>query len=270
MRLTISAFSLLCVASSASAQLHFEVATVKPSSPLTQMDEMHMKVMRRVRPTGLINSPDPGRVRIEKQPMLDILAAAYNMRVEQVTAPGWAADAPFDIEATVPTKTESDPPNHLNLMLQTLLKERFGLVAHIEERTLSGYALVVAKGGPKFQDATPPEPNLTKEDLMERNRKMMAQRGKDHKPGANWSSYNNISMADFAGNLTSTIGGPVTDQTNLTGKYALSIETWADTPEEPGFTIFQAVEKLGLKLEPRKVPVPTLVVETLAKLPTEN
>lgn len=270
MRARIFPAVVLFISSSASAQLRFEVATVKPSGPLTQIDEMRNRVMRRARRTGLIDSPDPGRVHIQKQPMLDILAAAYTLRAEQVSAPGWAADTAFDIEATVPAKTESDPPTRLNLMLQALLKDRFGLVEHLEERALNGYALVVAKGGPKLKEAAPSDPTLTKEDLIARNRKALEAMRKEHKPGSSASHYGSTTMEEFAGNLASTIGSAVIDQTNLPGKYAFSTETWPDTPEEPGFTIFQSVEKLGLKLEPRKITVPTLVVDKLSKIPTEN
>jgi uncharacterized protein (TIGR03435 family) len=202
--------------------------------------------------------------------MLDILAAAYSLRAEQVSAPGWTADTALDIEAVVPLKAETDPPNRLNIMLQALLRERFGMVAHIEERIFGGYSLAVAKGGPKLQEATPPDPNLSKEDLMARNRKARDQMHKDMKPMLSRATCSSISMSEFAANLAGILHNPVTDQTNLKGKYAFTLETRADTPEEPGFTIFQAVEKPGLKLEPRKIPVPTLVVDNLAKLPTEN
>ena len=37
-----------------------------------------------------------------------------------------------------------------------------------------------------------------------------------------------------------------------------------------GDTLFNAVEKLGLKLEPRKAPIEALVIEAAQKTPTEN
>jgi uncharacterized protein (TIGR03435 family) len=40
--------------------------------------------------------------------------------------------------------------------------------------------------------------------------------------------------------------------------------------EPSGGTIFEAVQQLGLKLEARKSPVETIVVEHLEKMPTEN
>jgi uncharacterized protein (TIGR03435 family) len=61
----------------------------------------------------------------------------------------------------------------------------------------------------------------------------------------------------------------VVDETGLTGKYAVTIETWKN-PDVPGGTIFDAVEKLGLKLEARKVTVETVVVDQVSKTPTAN
>jgi uncharacterized protein (TIGR03435 family) len=37
-----------------------------------------------------------------------------------------------------------------------------------------------------------------------------------------------------------------------------------------GDTLFSAVEKLGLKLEPRKAPIEMLVIDRSLKTPTEN
>ena len=35
-------------------------------------------------------------------------------------------------------------------------------------------------------------------------------------------------------------------------------------------SIFVAIQKLGLKLEPRKAPIKTIVIDHLEKTPTEN
>jgi uncharacterized protein (TIGR03435 family) len=63
--------------------------------------------------------------------------------------------------------------------------------------------------------------------------------------------------------------GPVADETGLTGKYSVTIETWKNA-DVPGGTIFDAVEKLGLKLERRKVTVETVVVDQVSKMPKAN
>jgi uncharacterized protein (TIGR03435 family) len=52
-------------------------------------------------------------------------------------------------------------------------------------------------------------------------------------------------------------------------KYSITIETWKD-PDAPGGTVFEAVDKLGLKLEPRKGAVESVVVDQVSKTPTAN
>jgi len=96
------------------------------------------------------------------------------------------------------------------------------------------------------------------------------------------------------------IGGPsakpVVDETGMTGHYEVSLNlsladlmaagrssgqgmpgggpgggtTEASDPGGAGSTIYATVEKMGLKLEPRKAPVEQLVVDSAEKMPTEN
>jgi uncharacterized protein (TIGR03435 family) len=45
----------------------------------------------------------------------------------------------------------------------------------------------------------------------------------------------------------------------------------ADAASDPSSgSVFTAVQKLGLKLEPRKAPLETIVIDHLEKTPTEN
>jgi uncharacterized protein (TIGR03435 family) len=77
---------------------------------------------------------------------------------------------------------------------------------------------------------------------------------------------------------------PVVDKTGLEGPWDFHLDVRLAPPpgsatgaivagpgpgSTDGPTIFEAVEQIGLKLEPRKVPVPVLVVDHLA-MPTEN
>lgn len=59
------------------------------------------------------------------------------------------------------------------------------------------------------------------------------------------------------------------DATGLTGTYSVAIEM-PQNPDDWGSTIFDVVEKLGLKLERREVPVDILVVDQVSKVPTPN
>jgi uncharacterized protein (TIGR03435 family) len=75
--------------------------------------------------------------------------------------------------------------------------------------------------------------------------------------------------------LTETIsrltGRVVADKTGLPGRYNVKLE-WAsdERPDIPGPSIFTAVqEQLGLKLEPHKGPVDSLVIDKAEK-PNNN
>jgi len=63
--------------------------------------------------------------------------------------PDWATRERFDIRAVMPEgATEQDVPE----MLKTLLAERFGLRAHIEQRPYPVFELIVGPAGPKFSE----------------------------------------------------------------------------------------------------------------------
>jgi uncharacterized protein (TIGR03435 family) len=78
-----------------------------------------------------------------------------------------------------------------------------------------------------------------------------------------------ITTEELASRLVRFAEAPVVDKTGLTGKYSVTIETWKNA-DVPGGTVFDAVEKLGLKLEARKVTVETVVVDQVSKTPTAN
>ena len=103
-------------------------------------------------------------------------------------------------------------------------------------------------------------------------------------------------MAAFADQISQFVDKPIVDQTELNGVYQLKIElNMADViavarargmnipaaPNAPGglagaasdpggSSIFDAVQKLGLKLEARKLPVEMIVIDKIEKTPTEN
>ena len=212
----------------------------------------------------MIPIDDPGRVRLEGWALLDLIAAAYSVRATQVSGPAWLSDQGFDIEAKVPDGSRKE---ELNAMLQSLLEERFGLKAHRSTQTGQGFALAVGKNGPKLKPAEPPlDPQKRIADVQERmqeNREsgtalggLTPHRGLDH-------------HRRIGSRLVRFAEAPVVDKTGLTGKYSATIETWKNA-DVPGGTVFDAVEKLGLKLEPRKVTVETVVVDQVSKTPTAN
>jgi uncharacterized protein (TIGR03435 family) len=86
--------------------------------------------------------------------------AFFTSRVDGL--PDWAADDRFDVTALI------NPDDYCRwypmsaakqaLALQAVLRDRFHMQWHYETRQLPGFALVVAKGGPKFKAADPSKP----------------------------------------------------------------------------------------------------------------
>jgi len=206
---------------------------------------------------------------------------AYGVQPNQVIGPEWIASTPFDVVANVPAGVTRD---QMKLMLRTLLAERLGVQVHRETRQVPAYALVVAKNGPKMTrgDAPPASPGFP--TIGPGTRFGMQADGRYHVKG------DRIPMTEFAKILTVFLGEPVTNATGLEGYFVFEMEFVPEehapalasaTTEQPpenttatlkaGPTIFAALEeKLGLKLETRKVPLDVVVVDHAERAPTEN
>jgi uncharacterized protein (TIGR03435 family) len=265
------------VAQTPAAGPQFEVASVKPAAndQAGGPPAMVRQMRRNNQPPGAIPMAGPDRVSAKGWSLLDLIAAAHSVRATQVSGPAWLSDQDFDVEAKVPDGTAKD---ELHAMLQSLLEERFGLKVHRSSQTGQGFALVVGKDGSKLTLAAPPvapDPGLSDEDRkaqaqqkMQANLAAMRERSQEV-GGLNSSSWSSITAGDLAAQLVRLAGAPVVDETGLTGKYSVRIETWTNS-DVPGGTVFDAVEKLGLKLEPRKVTVETVVVDAVSKTATAN
>src|SRR5208282_1248489 len=91
--------------------------------------------------------------------------------------------------------------------------------------------------------------------------------GPNGKPGngPNSVTMRKCSMSQLADLLTN-FGHPIVDKTGLIGDYEFTL-SW---DEDAGPTLYTAIqEQLGLKLEPQKVPVSFIVIESAQK-PSEN
>jgi uncharacterized protein (TIGR03435 family) len=84
-------------------------------------------------------------------------------------------------------------------------------------------------------------------------------------------------MTSLAGTLPRLVGRPVVDLTELPGRYDFDLEFSREDvnvigpPEsEFGTSIFASIQRIGLKLEPRKLPLDAIVVTGAEKTPLEN
>jgi uncharacterized protein (TIGR03435 family) len=178
--------------------------------------------------------------------------------------PDWLTRQHYDLNA----KAEGSAlltREQMRPLLQNLLEERFHLKARRERKIVPGYALVIAKGGPRLQ------PNKGAPVFgME---------------GSFRIKWQNVSVESFARALVNAVKQPVIDKTGIKGMYDFDLEygphglasedpVFANLPERfyanlPDiFTVLR--EKLGLKLVPEKVAIDTLVIDRVDKVPTEN
>jgi uncharacterized protein (TIGR03435 family) len=193
---------------------------------------------------------------------------AYDIRSERLLGKPRGLDSVrYDIVAITP---DGPPvPGRLNLMMRSLLADRFKLVTHTETRELHYYAMVVDKNGPKVHAEAPTGP-------VGQNPFGMTARG--HLTGAR------VSTEMLAKVLTDKLGRFVEDRTGLKGVFDFTLD-WADA--ESGFdgsdglvssaelrsaeSIFTAMqEQLGLRLEARKGQVSVVVIDHVEKRPSEN
>jgi uncharacterized protein (TIGR03435 family) len=315
------------------AKLAFEVASIKPSPPLSS-------IISEVQ-SGKLNlgmRMDGSRVDLRFMSLTSMLSFAYKVKAYQIAGPDWLKSQMFEIHAKLPEGSNKD---QVPEMMQTLLAERFKLTLHRETRDLPVYALIVGKNGPKLKEAeeepaapaaenNPAKPPAAKEGagketvsvstpdgdikIKQEGRGMVVDGGKNGQMrmtmGENGSmrmEVGKMKMPEFAELLTQFTDRQVIDMTDLKGSYQVALDlpleelmnmarrlmpdlaglagggvsapgaaapstglsgTGASDPT--GGAMFQAVQQLGLKLDPRKVPTETIVVDHIEKDPTEN
>ena len=221
----------------------FEVASVKPAPPQADPN------------TGSWSPPGRGRFTATHVSLALLLHLAYGIDDSQIAnKPDWLETNLYDIVAK-PEDGISLTRDELKPRLQDLLQQRFHLVAHIETRSSRGYALIIAKGGPHL---TP-----TKADHFPGFRINVSS---GQMRGANWS------LPQLAQYLTSAAGFPVVDQTALPGSYdiAFSYEPNLDADSTLPPLNVALKQATGLLLKPQKIPVETLVIDSVDKTPTAN
>ena len=258
----------------------FEVASVKASGPVTPSRGTWTDVWTDVMSSGLRRLPDG--ITASQETVHSLIISAYGVLPYQIVGgPDWVKRDRFEITAKAGTDV---PIAQIELMMQSLLEDRFKLVAHREQREMRHQALVLAKGanvlGPGlFRMDVACTPMAVNELRRQFPEKYLSPLG-----NGLISSCSNRGVTALAASLASDLGTPVIDATGLEGPFywAFSAE-WPrrnsnlgsnlgaplrDPSELPALsTAFE--EQLGLKLESRKGPIDVLVIDSVSK-PTEN
>jgi uncharacterized protein (TIGR03435 family) len=236
------------------------------------------------------NMAPGGRLNLVNAPVRNLITRAYAVQPFQVIdAPEWVTNDRFDVIA----KAEGDAtPDQINVMIRSLLADRFKLVARRESRELPVYFLTAARQGGQ------PGPAL-KAAAIDCS---AAGRGRPGGPAAGASGpvpgpgrgggcqmmmtpgrmqAAGQPLAAVASLLANQVGRPVLDKTGMGGAFDFTL-TWLPemgrgapvAPLPPGIelppidpdapSLFTALqEQLGLKLEPGRAPVDVIVIESI-------
>jgi uncharacterized protein (TIGR03435 family) len=279
----------------AQAPLNFEVASVRaadskpPYTPIPAAGVIK----------GGPGTDDPGRISYTWVLVRRLLMDAFGVPLDQIAGSDWVLgqDARFDIAAKVP---EGATKEQVKEMLLNLLKDRFHLAYHSEQKDFDVYTLVVAKGGSKLKDAAPADGPLPPPPVPG-TRAVAAPSDRDGFPilpagrsnaqghtekGVSRMTFRMSTPATLLGMLGFSLGGARTvDHTGLTGKYDFQIVfsqlglpgiggrggLAVDDITDPAPDLFTALEKqLGLKLEKSKTKLDVVVIDHMDKQPTEN
>jgi len=271
-RVTLAALLAGAAFSQTGTQPAFEVADIHPSPKIAA------NVAR-----GPFTSA--ARYELRNASLVDFIAKAYGVDNDKVVGgPSWIEYDRFDLRAKMPPGTNFDTAK---LMLQALLADRFKLVARKETQEMPAFALTVGKGKPKLKETEGSSDNGCRFGLQGMPGPAV-EGGPAQAPAAPMLNVTcrNMTMAAFAENLRTMPGSaeflktsPVLDKTELTGAYdfefkmslgGLIIINGASPPASQNVTVADALDKqLGLKLDPVKVPLPVVVVES-ANQPTPN
>jgi uncharacterized protein (TIGR03435 family) len=251
----------------------FDVVSVKPNK-------------RAADPTRSSVLPG-GQYNASRTSLYELILTAYGIerfpKEQLVGGPSWIMRERFDIVAKATgelTARGADPT--LPGALRGLLRDRFGLVVHIEPREFPVYALKVEQEGRLGPNLLPISIDCAAIPIGERDRPC-----RTSGPGARGRYFaDSTTLTGLAAVLRLYVDRLVLDHTGLQGHFKVELN-WATPPtsslavlaagrpDEPlpsreGPSIFEAVqEQLGLTLEPTVASLNVVVIES-AHFPTPD
>jgi len=243
---------------------------------------------------------DHAQLRAVGLSLKDYLSTAYTIKALLISGPHWTETDRFDIMATLPA---GSTPAQVPEMLQSLLADRFQVKLRKDKKEIPVYALVPGKGPLKLKES-PPDPNAEKDEAKGtfNNGTVAFVDGVtiSYKDGSSFYFGNNrveakkLNMTQFTRCMERFSDRQIVDMTGLTGQYDFAFTVspedsqammlrslvWLNQqlpPEAQKFldstspsALGDAIQQVGLKLEPRKAPLGVLVIDDALKTPTPN
>jgi uncharacterized protein (TIGR03435 family) len=252
----------------------FEVVSIRRSDPNAGAGQRGAPGTASYGCAGNGPTVDPGRIIFNNQNLYTLVTMAYGFDCVRAMSLGLISGGPtfvgtdqYVIQATIPKEAGFQPvegrrfrlgdyPKILT-MVRNMVEDRFKVAVHREKKEAPGYALTVAKGGHKLRADAPFKPQDAPTP-----------------PGAGDFRVSGATLEAVANLLSMALKKPVVDRTGITGQfpmfvyYAMPDATGVNNSPYPDMiTAFE--EQLGLKLEPIKTTVETLVIDHAEK-PSEN
>jgi bla regulator protein blaR1 len=272
----------LCAQAAQSAQTRgalptsFEVASIKPDTSGT--------------PNHQFQEPSPGRIHTVNASTRKLIEFAYSLNDSQlIGGPGWTSSRGYVVDAKADDATAAQlqklpgdqQRQQMQLMMRSLLADRFKLAMSHQTKELPIYALMVAKGGQKLTPRAYKAPDSSW-------RSFLLPQHPPHvliHPGEIDAYDQPIStLAGVLALIPDMSDRLVEDETGIKGNYDFTLHfsprsavpnsgtpsasATADDGSEP--SIFTALgEQLGLKIEPTKGPVDIYTIDHIEE-PSPN
>jgi len=193
-----------------------------------------------------------GRFTAQNMTLKELIEVAYGVPGERILrGPEWFETESYDIEARAAIQGAPSDDERQTLT-HSLLADRFSLLVHHETKAVMGYSLSLGKGGPRLEadnSDDPPSIRVARDGLLDAHK---------------------VSMVRLARMLQSRLGGPVEDNTGLTGEFNFKFkydwtpeESRAFTPGDPVSppSVVKTIEEIGLKLTSHKVDGDVVVID---------
>ena len=240
------AWMLLGTASTLSAQLEFDAASVKESTSLAG--------------GGMLRFLTGGGITAERVPARVYIIVAYELQSFQlVGAPDWARDMYYDIVAK---PAGAATPQQTLAMLQALLLHRFKLTVHRETRQLDGFALVRARPSDLGPGLRPSTVNCDTqfEPRCRQGRVAFA-------PPVTTMTLVGNSIRRVLLTVVNALSAPISDETGLTGTFDIDLRwsTAVALADDVPSLVTALQDQLGLKLERRLVTEDVLVIDRIER-----
>jgi uncharacterized protein (TIGR03435 family) len=255
-------------------KFEYEVASIKPSNPAGKDGVI----------SGM-NYPADGFT-ARGLTLRVLLQEAFGIYDYQLTgAPAWINSEKFDVDAKMESSVADalkrlSPAQQYSTsrkMFLAILVDRLKLKYHRETKELPVYSLVVAKSGATLQETRPAVANSAGSTSPVGLTTSIF-------PGLAIAKAHAVPIADLAQMLSARLGKIVVDNTGLKGVYDFTLQ-WstddaqmqapaggapsgsavASLADQNNPVLSEAVQQLGLKLEPGKGPVEVIVIDHIER-----